>query len=75
MVKNWRKTLDEGSDTGAVLTDLFNTCDCIDHNLLMAKLNAYGFEKQSINFIYSYFTKRKKERKLTLCPVHGKCDI
>ena len=41
---------------GAVFTDLSKAFDCIDHNQLIAKLNAYGFEKQSINFIYSYLT-------------------
>ena len=49
---------------GAVLTDLSKAFDCIDHNLLIAKLNAYGFEKQSINFIYSYLTKRKQRTKV-----------
>ena len=57
MVGKWRKTLDGGGETGAVLTDLSKAFDCIDHNLLIAKLNAYGFDKQSINFIYSYLTK------------------
>ena len=49
---------------GAVLTDLSKAFDCIDHNLLIAKLNAYGFEKQSINFIYSYLTKLKQRTKV-----------
>ena len=64
MVEKWRKTLDGGGETGAVLTDLSKAFDCIDHNLLIAKLNAYGFEKQSINFIYSYLTKRKQRAKV-----------
>ena len=64
MVEKWRKTLDGGGETGAVLTDLSKAFDCIDHNLLIAKLNAYGFEKQSINFIYSYLSKRKQRAKV-----------
>ena len=64
MVKKWRKTLDRGGETRAVLTDLSKAFDCIDHNLLIAKLNAYGFEKQSINFSYSYLTKRKQTTKV-----------
>ena len=54
------KTLNHGGETGAVLTDL------------TIKFNAYGFEKQSIKFIYSYVTKRKKRKILTLRSVHGK---
>ena len=64
MVEKWRKTLDEGGETGAALTDLSKVFDCIDHNLLIAKLSAYGFEKQSINFIYSYLAKRKQRTKV-----------
>ena len=63
MVEKWCNTLDGGGDMGVVLTDLSKTSDCIDHNLLIAKLNAYGFENQSITFIYSYFTKRKQRTK------------
>ena len=32
--------------------------------MLIAKLIAYGFEKQSINFIYSYLIKRKQRTKV-----------
>ena len=59
MVGKWCKTLDEGGATGAVLTDLSKAFDCTDHNLLIAKLNAYGFEKRSLEFIHSYLTNRK----------------
>ena len=61
MVEKWRKTLDEDGETGAVLMDLSKSFHCIDHNLLIAKLNANGFEKRSINFIYSCLTKRKQK--------------
>ena len=63
-VEKWRKTLDAGGETGALFTDLSKAFDCIDHNLLVAKLNAYGSEKQSINFIYSYLPKRKQRTKV-----------
>ena len=64
MVGKWCKTLDEDGETGAVLIDLSKVFDCIDHNLLITKLNAYGFEKQSINFIYSCLTKRTQRMKV-----------
>ena len=64
MVEKWRKTLDEGGETGAVLTDLSKAFDCIDHNLLIAKLNAYRSEKRSLEFIHSYLTKRKQRTKV-----------
>ena len=64
MIEKWRKNLDKGEETGAVLTDLSKPFDCIDHKLLIAKLDAYGFEKQSIDFLPSYFTKRKQRSKV-----------
>ena len=64
MIEKWRKTLDKGGETGAVLTDFSKAFECIDHNLLIAKLNAYGFEKQSIDFLHLYLTKRKQRTKL-----------
>ena len=38
MVEKWRKTQDEGSETGAVLTDLSRTFYYIYHNLLIVSL-------------------------------------
>ena len=64
MVGKWHKTLDKGDETRTVLTNLSKAFDCVDHNLIIAKLNPYGFEKQSINFIYSYLIKRKQKTKV-----------
>ena len=64
MIEKWRKTFDKGGETGAVLTDLSKAFDCIDYNLLIAKLDAYGFEKQSIDFLHLYLTKRKQRTKV-----------
>ena len=63
MVEKWREWY-EGGETGAVLAGLSTAFDCIDHNLLIAKLNAYGFEKRSLEFIHSYLTKRKQRTKV-----------
>ena len=64
MIEKWRKTLGKDGETGAVLKDLCKTFDCIDHNLLIVKLNVYGFEKQSIDFLHSYLTMRKQRTKV-----------
>ena len=34
------------------------------HELLIAKLNAYGFDIKSLNFILAYFTNRKQKTKI-----------
>ena len=49
---------------GAVLTDLSKAFDCLNHELLMAKLEAYGFENEALNFIYNYLCQRKQRTKI-----------
>ena len=73
MVEKWRKTLEESCETGSALTDLAKAFDCIDHNLLIGKLNAYGFEKRSFEFIILTSLSVNKEPKLALLLVLGKC--
>ena len=57
------KALDYKNSAGAVLTDLSKACDCLNHDLLIAKLNAYGFEKNAINFIRLFKRKENNEPK------------
>ena len=58
MIKMWKKALDERKVAGAILTDLSKSFDCISHDLLIAKLEAYGFEKSALIFIYDYLKSR-----------------
>ena len=64
MIEMWRKALDEYKVAGAVLTDLSKAFDCLPHDLLIAKLHAYGFEKSALNFIRDYLTERTQRTKV-----------
>ena len=64
MIEKWRKFLDIGGHAGALLTDLSKAFDCIDHELLIAKLHAYGFDTDALKFIYSYLKGRKQRTKI-----------
>ena len=61
LIGNWKKALDEKFLVGTVLTDLSKAFDCIPHNLLVAKLHAYGFSQKTVTFIYSYIKRRKEK--------------
>ena len=54
LLLKWQKCLDEKGIIGAVLMDLSKAYDCLSHELLIAKLAAYGFSKQSLKLIYSF---------------------
>ena len=44
--------------------DLSKSFDCIPHDLLIAKLLAYGFSEKTVTFIYSYLKRRKQNVKI-----------
>jgi hypothetical protein len=64
MIEMWRKALDEKKVVGGVLTDLSKAFDCLPHDLLIAKLHAYGFDKSALNFVHSYLTERTQRTKV-----------
>ena len=49
-------TLNKSDKVGMVLMDLSKAYDCIPHDPLRAKLEAYGFCLVSLNLVYSYLT-------------------
>ena len=51
MIEKWQRSVGEGGQAGNLLTDLSKAFDCIDHELLTAKLYACGFHKNSL-YIY-----------------------
>ena len=51
--ENWNENLNNNKIVGAVFTDLTKTFDCIPHDLLIAKMEAYGFNEDSLTFLYS----------------------
>ena len=69
MVEKWKEVLDKGGLGGALLTDLSKAFDCIKHDLLIAKLAAYGFDSHSLSFVFSYLNERKQRTK-----IHNSCS-
>ena len=64
MIEKLRKIRDKKVIFAAVLTDLSKAFDCIPHNLLIAKLSAYGFDRKSLMFISAYLKSRKQRTRI-----------
>ena len=64
MTEQWRKSLDNKGFAGAVLMDLSKAFDCMNHELLLAKLYAYGFSKDALALINSYLKNRWQRVKI-----------
>ena len=48
LIEKWKKILDEKGFCGAVLMNLSKSFDTINHELLIAKIHTYGFEKSAL---------------------------
>ena len=59
MVEKWKENFDNNFIVGALLTDLSKAFDGRSHDLLIAKLSAYGLNSDSLCYIYSYLKDRK----------------
>ena len=58
LLETWHKWLDKKKVVGALLMDLSKVFDCVNHNLLIAKLHAYGFSDSALHLIKSYLSDR-----------------
>ena len=58
MLERWKKSIDRKGCAGALLTDLSKAFDCLSHELLIAKLGAYGFDYFSLKLVYNYLNYR-----------------
>ena len=49
---------------GTILMELSKAVDCIPHDLLAAKLHAYGLSEDALTFVHSYVKHRIKSVKI-----------
>ena len=63
MLEKWKHAVDNKSVFEALLTDLLKAFDCICHDLLIAKLNAYGLSLPALKLVHNYLQNRKQRTK------------
>ena len=64
MLEKWKNAVDKGKIFGALLTDFSKAFDSLSHDLLIAKLNAYGFSLLTLKLVHSYLSNRKQRTKI-----------
>ena len=64
MIEKLRHCIDQGGICGMLLTDLSKAFDCLSHNLLIAKLHAYGMSLTSLKLVFSYLNNRYQRVKM-----------
>ena len=58
------ESLDKGGYICAIFMDLSKAFDTLNHDLLIVKLGAYGFETEALRYMKSYLTSRKQRLKV-----------
>ena len=64
LIQKWQAELDSGGYVGTILMALSKTYDCLSQDLLIAKLEAYGLDVGSLNFLLDYLSLRKHRTKV-----------
>ena len=58
MLESFKEALDKGNSVSAIFMDLSKASDTLNHDLLITKLEGYGFSVNSLSYIHSYLNKR-----------------
>ena len=61
---SWQKELDNSGLIGTVLMDLSKACDCLPHDLIIAKFEAYVLSKNSLKLLLDYLERRNQRLKI-----------
>ena len=61
MLENWKSALDKSESVCALFMELSKAVDTINHDLLLAKLKAYGFSREALTLLCSYLKNRKQK--------------
>ena len=60
LLQKWIRAVDSGQIFVVLLTKISKAYDCLDDELIIAKVNACGFSLPALKLVHDYFSNRKK---------------
>ena len=63
MLEKWKRSVNNSKMFGALLTNLSKAVYFLNHELLIAKLKAYGFSLTALKLVHNYLSNRKQRTK------------
>ena len=68
LIEDWKINLNSKNKyVGAVLMDLSKAFDCVPHDLLIAKMHAYNFDRETLTLFFTYLKNRQQGVKVNNC--------
>ena len=64
MLESWKEAVDKNKAFGALMRSLSKAFHCLSHDLLMAKLHAYGIDLSSLKLLQDYLSNRWRRTKV-----------
>ena len=64
LTEKWKQIVDNGGFFGALMADLSKAFDWLSHELLIAKFDAFGFDKMSLQLVHNYVSNCKQRVKI-----------
>ena len=60
-LENGKKGINNEAYVSVLFKDISNAFDTINHDLMLAKLKAYGFSMKALNLMHNYLKNRKQK--------------
>ena len=64
LLEKWKRSIERGKVFDALIADLCKAFGCLNHGLIIAKLNAYGFSLPALRLSHDYLSNRKQRTKI-----------
>ena len=64
LLEKWKSSIDRGKVFGTLVTDFSKAFGCLNHDVLIAKLNAYSFRLPALRLIHVYLLNGKQRTRI-----------